>query len=194
MPAAMVAKWAREKGMSDKEAERRWSNAKLMAAKQGRNPEITKQPEDWRYVVGIFKTMMNKHRKKKAESLIHTVLQGTTPQDALDECLEELHNSLVDRTFDTQQVIDTTRVIGISHQAEKPLKTFFDGYGELRFCTEDDILINPNSDSRLQELMLYAEALDVDNPLFDLFETYEGTLDNLYKRVTDAFTLASLMR
>jgi hypothetical protein len=81
MPAAMVAKWAKEKGMSDKEAERRWDNALLMAAKQGRNPKITKQKDDWRYVVGIFKAMMGK-KKKKAEDLIDAVCSGMSVTEA----------------------------------------------------------------------------------------------------------------
>lgn len=103
MPAAMVMKWAKEKGMSQKEAERRWENAKLMAAKAGRNPEITKKQEDWKYVVGIFKSMMGKKKteesvmgEKKTENLIELVRSGVDPSALVDSVLDELHEATSD--------------------------------------------------------------------------------------------------
>lgn len=85
MPPAMVTKWAKEAGISDKEAERRWDNAKLQASKQGRNPEQTKQSADWQYVVGIFKAMMGK--KEDINGMIDDVLRGVPVNEALDRAL-----------------------------------------------------------------------------------------------------------
>lgn len=183
MPPAVVMKWASDKGMSDKEAERRWENAKLMAAKAGRNPEVTKQQDDWRYVMGIFKSMMGKKKTEAAVALVDLVLEGVAPHHALDIYL-------ADQRIPIREADDTIG-IGVSFDAGMPIKTFFDGLGRLRFCTEDDVLIDPSSDSRLRELMQYADALDVDSPLFDLFESFEGNLATLYKQVTDAFSLVS---
>jgi hypothetical protein len=118
---------------------------------------------------------------KLVESLIDLVLEGQRSQDVLQIYV-------IDPRTNIREANDTTG-IGVSLDAEVPVKTFFDGSGRLRFCTENDVLIDPSSDSRLQELMQCADALDVDCPLFDLFERFEGTLDSLYKQVTDAFSL-----
>jgi len=92
MPPAVVTKWAKESGFSTKEAERRWEKAKRLASGAGRNPEVTDQPEDWRYVMGIFKSMMSKNECKKpkkskkredVDALIDKVLEGSDPSDVL---------------------------------------------------------------------------------------------------------------
>lgn len=119
---------------------------------------------------------------RTVDKLIGMVLEGRSPQYALQIYLADQWTPL-------REASDTIG-IGVLFDAENPIKTFFDGYGRLRFCTENDVLIDPSSDSRLQELMQYADALDVDCPLFDLFERFEGTLDSLYRKVTDAFYLA----
>lgn len=193
MPPAMVQKWAKEKGMSTKEAERRWKKAKVLAAREGRNPEITGIKKDWEYVVGIYRTMMKK--KPKAESIdnrcliecmLYTVINGQSPEHTIDNLTAKLfeNDSSIQRK-------DSTIHVGDSYCADKKLRTFFDGEGKLRFSTEENVLIRPSSDPRLLELIAYADCLEVDNPLFDLFESYLGTLDDLYKRVTDAFSLVS---
>lgn len=183
MPAAMVKKWAKEQGFTNKEAERRWKKAKLLASREGRNPEDTGQQGDWKYVVGIYKTMMHKKGPKVAEHLICKVLEGMNPANAI-------HNVLCDLSQNFRSLNSTINV-GADFDSRGDLKTFFDGYGNLRFCDENDILINPMSDYRLVELTQYADSLDTDNPLFDLFENYEGSLEELYKKVTDAFSLGT---
>ena len=115
------------------------------------------------------------------ESLIDSVVDGSTPFNVLHSYIAAPGHFVLTE--------DDTISVGVKYDSRGSLRTFFDGYGRLRFCTENDVLINPDSDHRLQELMQYADALDVDNPLFDLFESYEGSLDVLYKQVTDAFSL-----
>ena len=86
MPPAMVKKWAKDIGMANKEAERRWRKAKLLASREGRNPEQTDQPEDWKYVVGIYKTMMRK--RDKAEAMVEAMLSGASIDLVFSEFLE----------------------------------------------------------------------------------------------------------
>lgn len=181
MPAAMVKKWAKEKGMTSKEAERRWKKAKLLAAREGRNPDITNNKEDWKYVVGIYRTMMKK-KPKVAEHLVCKVIEGGNPTKVIQNILHDLNQNI--------PLYNPTINVGEDFSTRGSVKTFFDGTGCLRFCDESYILINPLSDYRLFELTQYADAMGVDSPLFDLLEDYEGPLEDLYRQVTDAFSLA----
>lgn len=123
---------------------------------------------------------------KLVEAMVDSVLAGQTPHHVLQILLA----GSVDRMRGMNESIWTGKPI----KAGECLRTYFDSYGDLRFCSlADDVLINPASDSRLQELMQYADALSVDSPLFDLFEAYEGTLEDLYQKVTDAFSLVGVM-
>jgi len=193
MPPAMVKKWAKEKGMSTKEAERRWAKAKLLASKQGRNPEITGVNKDWEYVVGIYRTMMKK--KPKTESLIHKSLIETMIDQVLNgkSPSQLIHSFFASSSSDSTPIreSDNTINVGDSYVQNKNLRTFFDGEGKLRFCTTENVLIRPNSDPRLLELVAYADCLSVDNPLFDVFESYEGSLEDLYDQVTSAYSLVT---
>lgn len=51
MPSEYVKKLATKKGVSAKEAERKWDKAKKLAADEG-------HAEDFAYITGIFKRMM----------------------------------------------------------------------------------------------------------------------------------------
>lgn len=57
MPAALVATLAKEKGISQKEAEKRWDNAKKITQEQ---TDMTESDGDkyWSYVTGVFKKSM----------------------------------------------------------------------------------------------------------------------------------------
>jgi hypothetical protein len=125
-------------------------------------------------------------RTKLVEALIDMVVEGQAPEHVLQIPLA----GSVDRMHGINVPIE----IGKQLKAGESIRTYFDSYGSLRFCSlSDDVLINPASDSRLQELMQYADALSVDSPLFDLFESFEGTLEDLYQQVTDGFSLAGMM-
>jgi hypothetical protein len=148
-------------------------------------PEIGLDTSERRGHVRAARNLAMKIRQKstETESLIDRVVGGQSTHYVLRSYLAE-------QQIRSREVIDTIDV-GTSFQAGNPIKTFFDGQGRLRFCDENDVLINPASDYRLQKLMQFADALDVDSPLFDLFEQFEGNLDTLYRKVTDAFSLAS---
>jgi hypothetical protein len=72
--------------------------------------------------------------------------------------------------------------VGAAYSGGK-LRTFFDAYGELRFCTESNVLIDPDSDSRLSEIVKYSDHLDDDQDLLDFLQSFSGSLDELYREV-----------
>lgn len=56
---SVVKSWAKKAGISTEEAEKRWDEAKKAAVKQGRSPE--EGDSFYKYVMGIYKTMMYKN-------------------------------------------------------------------------------------------------------------------------------------
>lgn len=84
------------------------------------------------------------------------------------------------------------RTVGINYNGGK-LRSFFDGYGDLRFCTEDDVLIDPSSDPRLEELIEFSNNLPADHELFSVFQSFTGTLDELHQAVVGSYHLAPVL-
>jgi len=88
---------------------------------------------------------------------------------------------------DPRQVLSEA-VIGVPYDGGR-LKTYFDCNGDLRFCTEDDVLIDPYSDQQMSEVARISNTLSVDNPLFDIFESFEGTLDELIAAIKSLYIM-----
>lgn len=88
--------------------------------------------------------------------LIEAVMGGASPAVVLDEAQ-----------------------IGIEYRDGMTIRTFFDSYGDLRFCTNDDILIDHHSDSRLMQLREISNSAEADSHLLDLFGGFVGKLDDL---------------
>lgn len=186
MPLPAIYSMAKRAGWSVAKAERAWGKIKdaVVGAEIKGGSTIPANfdkwtSEMWAYVMGSLRNAMK--LKPSVESMIESVLRGTHPS-------EVLRKHLSDPSLNFRGVSST---IGTFYHKGESIKTFFDGSGVLRFSTEDDVLINPSSDYRLLELMEYADVMSVDSPLFDLFERYEGSLDSLYRRVTDEYSLIS---
>lgn len=79
---------------------------------------------------------------------------------------------------------------GGSVTSVKVVRSYFDSYGRLKFCTLEDVQVTPDSDPRLQELVQYAELAPADHVILDWLDGYEGPLDEIYRRVTSSFCLA----
>lgn len=58
MPAALVATIAKEKGISQKEAEKRWEKAKKITKDETGMSESEDGDKYWSYVTGVFKKSM----------------------------------------------------------------------------------------------------------------------------------------
>ena len=82
--------------------------------------------------------------------------------------------------------------VGVKYSGQK-VRSFFDGYGALRFATTNNILINPTSDPRMEELIEYSVGIPADHELGDLFAEFHGSLDDLYNTVKKSWTLAPTM-
>jgi hypothetical protein len=118
------------------------------------------------------------------EQAIGSVADGARPSDVLERCVSRaLIHTCEDRRY--------IRATGKAYVDGEAMRTFFDGTGELRFASLDDVLIDPTSDDRLSELVEYADNISVDSELFDLFDTFVGSLGDLYSEVTDNYYMAT---
>jgi hypothetical protein len=68
------------------------------------------------------------------------------------------------------------------HNFPNFIRTYYNSYGELTFCTIDNILIDHQLDSRLKELYMLAENSN-DDGLVELLHCYEGSLQGLCDHV-----------
>jgi hypothetical protein len=93
-------------------------------------------------------------------SLIEAVVAGARPSIVLDEAQ-----------------------IGVPYKNGVKIRPFFDSWGDLRFCTEDDILIDHSTDQRMMWLREVGEYIEADSPLLDLFSDFVGNLSELCHRV-----------
>lgn len=118
------------------------------------------------------------------ERAIGRVVAGAPAADVLSRCV----SSAMIHTCEDRRYIEAT---GKAYVDGEALRTFFDGSGELRFASLDDVLIDPTSDERLSELVEYADNVSVDSHLFDLFDTFVGPLAELYAEVTRSCYLAT---
>lgn len=89
--------------------------------------------------------------------LVEAVLAGVSPATVLDEAQ-----------------------VGIPHKDGMRIRTFFDSYGDLRFCTEDDVLIDHSSCKQMLWLREVSNDLEADSQLVDLLSDFVGTLDDLF--------------
>lgn len=103
--------------------------------------------------------------------------------DWVDEVtMKSLIEAVVDGA-DPAIVLDRARV-GIPYRDGMQIRTFFDGYGDLRFCTKHDVLIDHNSNDQMMWLReVAANELEADNPLVDIFSDFAGDLDSLCRSV-----------
>jgi hypothetical protein len=92
--------------------------------------------------------------------LVEAVLNGADPSVVLDEAQT-----------------------GVPYAEGTRIRTFFDSHGELRFCTQDDVLIDHNSSEQMKWLREVANQLSADSHLLDMFYMFIGNLDELCDRV-----------
>ena len=91
MPIPVVAKMAKEVGISVEKAEDVWDKAKKAAEDQDRG-------DDWAYVTGIFKKMIGSEKKMESEKksfkehvevLIEAILTGVEPRVLLEQIMHK---------------------------------------------------------------------------------------------------------
>lgn len=112
----------------------------------------------------------------RAKDLIESVLQGTSTRLLVDNLVNGLVAPLINR--------NTSISCGYPSGTRCMVKTYYDSYGDLKVCTENDVIIDPASDHFVNDLVEIADLLSHDHPLQDILADYCGPLDKLHRRVT----------
>jgi hypothetical protein len=60
------------------------------------------------------------------------------------------------------------------------IRSYFDAYGDLKFCSLNDVLIDPTSDYRLTEIH---KSVKNNHKLVEFLGSYQGSLNSLYQRI-----------
>lgn len=111
-----------------------------------------------------------------SDLLIEYVLSGTPPKVVLDNAI----NGSIAPVRHHETSIPRYSIGG---RVLTNIKAYFDSYGDLRFCTPENVLIDPSIDERLQELINFSESASADHDVLSILNGFEGSLDELYRRV-----------
>lgn len=84
---------------------------------------------------------------------------------------------LINKLFNKSVGCDASKLID-SIINDVQIKSYFDSYGELKFCTLSNVLIDHTTDYRLIEI-----KKSVNNKTVELLSNYKGSLNSLYQRV-----------
>lgn len=189
MPAPVVVALAKRAGVSPKRAEHVWNVIKdaVVGAHLQSGATIPSSfakwtDEMWAYTMGAFKRAIKV--APSTEALIDMVLGGATVRSVVELRI----GGREDRNTGT-----TGSNVGITYKEGQSIRSFFDGHGNLRFATLENVLIDSESDARLIELAAFAESADVEHTVLDVFEDYEGSLDNLYAIYADILHEAAIV-
>lgn len=157
MPAAAVASLAKKARVSVEKAEDAWKKIKKSVVGQKVGGTTISSNEDdwggkeWGYVMGALKKAL------KLESAIDKVVNGADPDVSL-----------------------LSESVGVPFVGQK-IRAFLDGESNLRFATEDGVLIDETTDERLNFLCAHVLDSDIKDPKFDILDDFCGNLDDLYK-------------
>ncbi len=169
MPPPMLKSLADKAGKSLADAEKYYKEAKkqLMKSKGKKEKDLTSK--DFKYILGVTKKRLG---------------LKTKPVESNFEFEDEVFLAMLG--VDTTMLIET-----VIPTADRQVRSFYDS-GRLCFSTIEDVMLEPNEDSRLGIMTFITnEDWPHDHPIHELFDSYEGSLSNLYSEFKSLVNLES---
>jgi hypothetical protein len=167
MPPKAIASMAKKFGISKDKVEDAWEKIKknVVGVKLKSGTVVSANSDKWTgevwgYVMGSLRNVlpgMSKTKESISDEIINKVLEGNDPFEVI--------NNLIDVKDRIVNSSDYQRV-----------RTFFDPFGDIVFATEENVQIDPESNSRLIEIKKFIENINSEEDILDNFE--EDILDN----------------